>query len=204
MICQYGCKQKAKYQLRNGKWCCSKYFQSCPSQREKNRLSQRGKLNPRLQELNRMRKGMRKACQYCKEGIGITRVKHHERVCYLNPENLKLCPLCNSPVKNYRGSVTCSCKCANNYFKDKIIKARKLEDKYIRSARVLCFRHHKHECIICGEKNVIEVHHYDRDRDNNDPLNLVPLCPTHHKYMHRRYKKLIQERVDLYIKSYKF
>jgi len=204
MICQYGCNQKAKYQLKSGKWCCSKHYQGCPSLKEKNSISnsisRKGKpsSNPHFHEYNKMRR----ICQYCKKDMNLTNIKHHERVCYLNPENLKFCPLCNSPVKNYRGSVTCSHKCGNRYFKDKITKARKLEDKYIKSARVLCFRHHKHECIICNEKNIVEAHHYDGDRNNNKPSNLVPLCPTHHKYIHRRYKKLIQEKVDLYIKSF--
>ncbi len=42
-ICDYGCEKEAKYQFKNGKWCCSKYFQSCNghknSFREKIRIS---------------------------------------------------------------------------------------------------------------------------------------------------------------------
>ncbi len=29
MLCEYGCTQEAKYQLKNGKWCCSKSWNSC-------------------------------------------------------------------------------------------------------------------------------------------------------------------------------
>jgi len=29
MFCEYGCGQEAKFQLENGKWCCSKNWQSC-------------------------------------------------------------------------------------------------------------------------------------------------------------------------------
>ena len=29
MLCKYGCGQEAKYQLKNGKWCCSKNHRSC-------------------------------------------------------------------------------------------------------------------------------------------------------------------------------
>ena len=35
-ICDYGCGREAKHQLKNGKWCCSEFYQSCPSIREKN------------------------------------------------------------------------------------------------------------------------------------------------------------------------
>jgi 5-methylcytosine-specific restriction endonuclease McrA len=47
--CEYGCGQKAKYQLKNGKWCCSEKFNSCPEVRKKNsesnKLKQSGKNN---------------------------------------------------------------------------------------------------------------------------------------------------------------
>jgi len=32
-ICEYGCGQEAKHQLKNGKWCCSKSQNSCPAKR---------------------------------------------------------------------------------------------------------------------------------------------------------------------------
>ena len=34
-ICDYGCGQEAKFQFKNGKWCCSKYYVQCPVIREK-------------------------------------------------------------------------------------------------------------------------------------------------------------------------
>jgi len=30
-LCDYGCENKAKYQFKNGKWCCSQYFKQCPN-----------------------------------------------------------------------------------------------------------------------------------------------------------------------------
>ena len=35
-ICSYGCGQEAIYQLKCGKWCCSKSVNSCPEMRRKN------------------------------------------------------------------------------------------------------------------------------------------------------------------------
>lgn len=46
--------------------------------------------------------------------------------------------------------------------------------------------------------NIVAVHHYDGNHDNNSPENLIPLCPTHHQYVHSRYKKLVQEKIDYY------
>ncbi|GJQ43682.1 MAG: hypothetical protein JETCAE03_31800 [Ignavibacteriaceae bacterium] len=36
MECENGCGQKAKYQLKSGKWICSKSSNSCPINRKKN------------------------------------------------------------------------------------------------------------------------------------------------------------------------
>lgn len=38
-LCDYGCGQEAHFQLKNGKWCCSKSRNECPSIREKNSKS---------------------------------------------------------------------------------------------------------------------------------------------------------------------
>ena len=40
-ICEYGCGQEAFYQMKNGKWCCSKSQNSCPTSREKNKMSKK-------------------------------------------------------------------------------------------------------------------------------------------------------------------
>jgi len=37
MECYYGCGKEAKYQIKNGKWCCSKSPNSCDINKEKNR-----------------------------------------------------------------------------------------------------------------------------------------------------------------------
>jgi hypothetical protein len=42
-LCIYGCGQTAKYQFKNGKWCCSKSKNSCPVMRKKNKEGTRGK-----------------------------------------------------------------------------------------------------------------------------------------------------------------
>lgn len=35
MICEYGCGQEALYQFKNGKWCCSNNWESCPAKRKR-------------------------------------------------------------------------------------------------------------------------------------------------------------------------
>jgi hypothetical protein len=68
--------------------------------------------------------------------------------------------------------------------------------------RTTCFAHHKKECVVCGEDKIVAVHHYDENHYNNDPANLIPLCPTHHQYVHSRFKDLVIEKIDDYRKNY--
>jgi len=39
MLCDYGCGQEAKYQFKNGKWCCSKNVSQCSEIKNKIRTS---------------------------------------------------------------------------------------------------------------------------------------------------------------------
>jgi len=42
------------------------------------------------------------------------------------------------------------------------------------------------KCAFCdySVKKVLQVHHKDKNRDNNDLSNLIVLCPTHHREIH--------------------
>ena len=91
----------------------------------------------------------------------------------------------------------CSRKCANATGGK--AKAAKHHTDDVAHYATVAWRHHKKECVVCGENLIVAVHHMDENHDNNDPANLVPLCPTHHHYMHSRYKELIIEKVTDYL-----
>ncbi len=42
-LCDYGCGEEAKYQFKNGKWCCSKHTSQCEVSRQKSRELNIGK-----------------------------------------------------------------------------------------------------------------------------------------------------------------
>lgn len=65
--------------------------------------------------------------------------------------------------------------------------------------RSICFRHHDKKCVVCDEGNIVAVHHYDHNHNNNDPANLVPLCPTHHQYVHSKFSDLVISKIDSYV-----
>lgn len=87
------------------------------------------------------------------------------------------------------------------------VSCSKSRDKYweknASSYLTICWRYHKKKCIICDEDKIVAVHHYDHNHNNNDPANLIPLCPTHHHYAHSKYKELIKPKIEEYIKKFK-
>lgn len=119
---------------------------------------------------------------------------------------IKNCPVCNKEfetLQNHpREKQTCSHSCSNSYFRSGENNPNYKEDSKA-NYRTLCFRYHKKECIICKEQNIVAVHHYDENHNNNNIDNLVPLCPTHHTYIHSEFAYLIQAQVDNYVKNFK-
>lgn len=115
----------------------------------------------------------------------------------------KICPVCGETFSGLRSrihkNITCSHKCSNTYFRTGEGNGNWNPDTY----RSTCFLYHKKECVVCKECNIVEVHHFDEDSNNNAVENLVPICPTHHKYWHSRYKHLIAEKVATYVASFK-
>ena len=107
------------------------------------------------------------------------------------------CPVCNTVLTTkQKNNVTCGHSCANTFFRSGVNSGqyRQGTDNY----RTICFIYHPRECVVCGETNVLDVHHWDLNHKNNDPHNLIPLCPNHHRYMHTRHQALIAEQVNSY------
>jgi len=199
MLCAYGCGQEAIHQLKNGKWCCSKHYTQCPILRKKN--SDKKKTNYKFPDPKDNPTFFKVSCKYCNEKKAICGIKMHETSCYLNPSNIKLCPVCKKPIKDYKHNVTCSSKCARNYYSE-MYKEYGKKDKNL-TYTTICFENHKKECIICGENIIVAVHHYDHNPNNNKVENLIPLCPTHHMYMHSKHIYIIKECVDEYQNNFK-
>ena len=145
-------------------------------------------------------------CKYCGHKTNSCSLSKHEKHCYLNPDNKKLCPVCDEPIKNWKTSTTCSYGCANTYFrsgKDNPNYGNITNPNSSYTIRKTCFEHHKRECVICGEKRVVAVHHLDNNNKNNDPSNLIPLCPTHHTYWHSGYRHLIEDKILNYMEKWR-
>lgn len=111
------------------------------------------------------------------------------------------CPVCKESftVKKSSPKVTCSYACSNTYFRSGEENGNWSNNSYT----AICFLWHKKKCVCCNEKLIVAVHHFDNDRRNNDPRNLVPLCPTHHTYLHSSYANLVLPKVVAYVKAFR-
>lgn len=99
----------------------------------------------------------------------------------------KICPNCEKSftVRNTRSNknqITCSTGCYNSFF-----RSGKDSPNYIHGAstyRNKAIKYYGHKCVRCGFEEVVEVHHKDRDRTNNNLSNLEVLCPNCHVIAH--------------------
>lgn len=134
-------------------------------------------------------------CKYCDKITNRANIKRHENSCSKNPDNLKQCPVCSELFAGK--SVTCGYSCSNTYFK----KVRNKDERL--GYQALCFRYHDKKCLVCGEEKIVAAHHVNENHEDNRPENLVPLCPTHHQYVHSRYKDEVQPFIDSYLTEFR-
>lgn len=135
----------------------------------------------------------KKECTICGKSISLAGFANHKRAC----EKGKKCPICEIWFSG-KGT-TCSRGCANSYFRSGLNNPNWKASGY----RTTCFLYHEFKCVVCGEDKILEVHHFDEDKGNNEPENLVPLCPTHHQYFHSRFQGLIIDKIVEYIENWK-
>lgn len=102
------------------------------------------------------------------------------------------CPICKKKFKPTKNQVTCSTSCANTHFRSGSNNPNYKGNNY----RIICFEHHGKSCVVCGEDKIVEVHHIDENHENNDPHNLMPLCPTHHQYFHSKFRYLVEDKIN--------
>lgn len=195
MLCSYGCNREGIYKVNELKVCCSFHISQCPEIRLRNKNSQ----------LGQTRNEKKYNCKYCNKITTHQGLLKHEEYCIHNPKNRRGCKFCGKQLFKLKSAGDyCNHTCAN--------KKRAQTQKGINhpnflqegqdAYKFICFHYHEHKCIICGEKLIVEVHHFDHNRLNNEPSNLIPVCSTHHRYLHSRYKKLIISKVVKYKESF--
>ncbi len=146
-------------------------------------------------------------CDQCgrlseKESKKINEARKHgwrifcSRLCYVgsrqNGEHLS-CGNCKKEIwiskgrkkRSKSGETFCNRSCAT-VFNNKNCKIGTQHPNYstgIGGYRIKALNHYGAKCNVCGYSvvSVLEVHHIDSNRSNNELSNLEVLCPTHHK-----------------------
>ena len=88
-LCDYGCGQEAVYQLRSGKWCCSKSCNSCPAMRKKNSIGQNNAAEQKSKTMKTVCSSLEKRKQMSEAAIKCHRdpdVKKRRSEAYARPE----------------------------------------------------------------------------------------------------------------------
>ena len=123
-LCVYGCGQEAKYQLKNGKWCCESSSNKCKALILKRKLSGNGIHG--IKRLNEISK-IKLICEYCGMQCGSLVYNKHVQTCKLNLINIALlekrknkldhiCENCRDKHNGLFGSGRfCSHICSSNY-----------------------------------------------------------------------------------------
>lgn len=134
-----------------------------------------------------------------------------------------VCPLCKKEDKN-KNKVLIKCDyCGKEFYrnpnkiKDFNFCCRECKDKAQRvysgnkfnhlrpkhysiepkNYREQAFYYYPHKCAICGrneDEDILEVHHIDNDRENNDLKNLIILCPICHRKLTSNKYELIERK----------
>lgn len=134
--------------------------------------------------------------------------EYHIEVPKYNPKRKyeliqKECPVCKTKFKTPKGSkdekTVCSRSCSNTYFRSGENNPNFKGEEKDQAYRYICFKHHPKKCCICGFDHIVDVHHMDCNKTNNDPKNLIPLCPNHHRMFHSRYRQLVSPLIEDYI-----
>lgn len=128
----------------------------------------------------------------------------------------KECPQCSRTFKvryNRAGipeKETCSYSCSNKYFAwkqgAKNYKGSLNNTESPMHYRNILFSFLKlnnitPKCVVCNESDVLDVHHIDECKENNEVNNLVCLCPTHHQALHRYNSFVVYEKIGEYLDS---
>jgi len=159
-------------------------------------------------------KTVKTTCQTCKKKFAALvrevnrgNAKYCSRTCFgQRPNRFKVkesnckCSYCNEPF--YRsaskikasksGMMFCNRKCKESAQKSKSdSKFDAIRPNHYgassKNYRKIAFENYEMICTNCGYDKypqILEVHHIDRDRDNNSLSNLRVLCPTCHQEEH--------------------
>lgn len=159
-LCTYCHKREIEENKKSRCLNCREYFRALASKR-KERLLDSGLCTKCGKE--KLSVGAL-CCDYCKKKASIG----HKNLLFRRKIN-SLCTLCGNKLPPGWRMRACE-RCTS--------KRRKRVD-----AKVRPYRKHVEPCVCCGYL-YSDIHHRNRNVQDNRKENLVSLCPNHHKLLH--------------------
>lgn len=94
------------------------------------------------------------------------------------------CLVCGTPIMAQFNKKTCSRACANKHRAGTKYLGRRPKDKVVhfKSLKLRLLRNRVNQCAKCGYNKIeiLQIHHKDRNRKNNNLENLELICPNCH------------------------
>ena len=118
--------------------------------------------------------------------------------CYNCNNPMVVCEFCGSTFRKRKKELNktkrsyCSINCRNRAMNDAKRKST------INNYRNVADANYKHKCSVCGwdeDEDILEVHHIDENRENNNVDNLIILCPTCHRKLTSHKYKLVDRTI---------
>ena len=118
-------------------------------------------------------------------------IKKHQKVCSCCGEEFIFEGRLNT--KKYDLTKYCSRSCANN--------RQEWWNENATHYRTIALQNHDEKCAICGFDKIVAIHHIDENKKNNNPKNLIPLCPNHHEMVHSKWKFEVQPFIEKWVEN---
>jgi len=101
----------------------------------------------------------------------------------------KPCVICGKPILASANKKTCSRSCSNKHragIKYKLSEPRKDKVKSYQALKLRLLKIRGRICERCGydKYEILQVHHRDKNRSNNNLINLELICPNCHYEEH--------------------
>lgn len=111
------------------------------------------------------------------------------------------CLVCGKLILSGLNKSTCSRKCSNIHrtgIKYKLSEPRKDKVKSQQSLKMRLLKSRGTVCEKCGydKYEILQIHHKDRDRNNNDLSNLELICPNCHYEEHFLEKSWLRKAIE--------
>ena len=102
-------------------------------------------------------------------------------------------------ARSKTGNVYCSRSCATSK-NNSLFKTGENHPNYNgNNYRKKAFDNYEHQCAVCGwneDEDILEVHHIDENRENNELDNLKILCPICHRKLTSHKYKLVENIIE--------